>query len=227
MILDFHRVRVTDLKYNRQGDRLFVASHDDNVSQWDTSTGVLINKFIHPKRVNSISITQDSIVTPLFTLPIIEYDLYGCVTWSPSNKYILANVGSRVDIFDVDTRELVHSIHVIGSILNGKISWTSDQSMFVIGSNCTTILYENNTWRLIRSFDIGRRINDATISSTTPPDPHQIVVIHEETNKVIYNSISNYSTSTTQQVAEINGHDDPSYSISFSPENKSNIDYTT
>ncbi|EGG15613.1 hypothetical protein DFA_10455 [Cavenderia fasciculata] len=297
MILDFHKARITDLKYNRQGDRLFVASHDDNVSQWDTSNGVLINKFIHPKRVNSISITQDSRylvsaipgalslwntisgelletidfgygtylkcvefshgdthivfsyrnvkiqsmikvysfnpdnqkkLTHLFTLPIIEYDLYGCVTWSPSNKYILANVGSRVDIFDVDTRELVHSIHVIGSILNGKISWTSDQSMFVIGSNCTTILYENNTWRLIRSFDIGRRISDATISSTTPPmiafatgsTPDCGYPRRDKQGDLQFN-IRLFNLDNTQQVAEIKGHDDPSYSISFSPDNKS------
>ncbi|EGG15750.1 hypothetical protein DFA_10593 [Cavenderia fasciculata] len=215
-----------------QGDRLFVASHDENVSQWDTSNGLLVNKFTHPDSVGSISITQDSrymvstsrysvylwgtavSVTPLFTLtenqaPGHAPPQYTCVSWSPSNK-----------------QERIGHLIVEGSAC-GRIKWTRDQSMVVTRGGIVR-LYENNTWRFIRSFSIGRSVNDTTTSSTTPPmiafatgtTPDYSYSRRDKQDDLQFN-IRLFNLDNTQQVAEIKGHDDPSYSISFSPDNKS------
>jgi translation initiation factor 3 subunit I len=99
-LLSAHSNPITQLRFNKEGDLLFVSSKDRNVSVWYTENGELLGSFQHEGAVNSIDIDGN----------IISFYL-------ENSKRLIAGVGTGdICIWDVSTGDLITKIDLLAPV---------------------------------------------------------------------------------------------------------------
>jgi WD40 repeat protein len=103
--------------------------------------------------------------------------------WGPLNKTIVAcSDDGLVTVFEPDTGKVLHVIRDHTKAV-GKIDFSHDQSHFITASQDHTCkIYDSATFKLIKSYDTGRPVNDASLSPLLPhvsPQPFDpFVILH-------------------------------------------------